>query len=69
MTNMRLGHAVANTNTEGGSNNNVAHGMLITSSTTELDDAGCPKMHRRPRGRGGMKAKAIALSNTFRKVH
>jgi len=73
MTNIRFGHAVANANTDHGdsnsnNNDNIAHGMLITSSITELDDAGRPKMQRRPCGGGGLKANVVSISNTFRKA-
>lgn len=69
MPNIRFGHALAGANAEGGNNhhhgnNNMIHGMLTTSSIAELGDAGRPKMHGRPCG-GGMKAKALSISNAF----
>jgi hypothetical protein len=62
ISNIRLGHAVANVN----DNSNVAHTFPTAIMGNQVDDAGRHKKHRPCPG--GMRAKAIAISNAFRKA-
>jgi hypothetical protein len=62
-SNVRLGHAVANANT----NSNIAHVAPAIMATPQTDDAGRHKKSHRLCG-GRVRAKAIALSNAFRKA-
>jgi hypothetical protein len=68
VSNIRLGHAVANANDN---NPNVAHVAvppppMLGTTFTQLDDAGRQrKPHRKC---SGMRAKALAISNAFRKA-
>jgi len=62
ISNIRLGHAVANVD----GNSNIAHVFPPAIMGTQVDDAGRHKKHRLCRG--GMRDKAIAISNAFRKI-
>lgn len=61
ISSIRLGHAAADVN----GNSNIAH-FPPAIVGNQVDDAGRHKKHRLCRG--GMRAKAIAISNAFRKA-
>ncbi|KIM83448.1 hypothetical protein PILCRDRAFT_819690 [Piloderma croceum F 1598] len=63
-SNMRLGHAMANAKDN---NPHVAH---LTTTVTQVEDAGRPRKSHRPHHLcgGAIRAKAIAISNAFRQA-
>ena len=63
-SNMRLGHIMAN------AKDNNPHVVHVTTTITQVEDAGCPRKSHCPQHlcRGSIRAKVIAFSNAFRQA-